>query len=129
MRKTISFFICLLAVLPLAFIGSARTSSSGLVVDVIVIRDLPHSVRPRVPEKDTLSFDCNVFEAANILVLSSSKMITAEVRIDNFTTGDYIEETIELSPSPSSFELSGVGVYQITITVSSGKEYIGEFEL
>lgn len=41
MRKTISFFICLLAVLPLAFIGSARTSSSGLVVDVIVIRDLP----------------------------------------------------------------------------------------
>lgn len=86
--------ICMLMVL---FAHAQKTTfvSADWFTDVIIIRDAPPSTKPRVPEKDPLAFNGYAVKSMNSLLLSSNKAVDADVHIENLTSGEYVEYTLQ----------------------------------
>lgn len=129
MRKICSsIMICMLMVL---FAHAQKTTfvSADWFTDVIIIRDAPPSTKPRVPEKDPLAFNGYAVKSMNSLLLSSNKTVDADVHIENLTSGEYAEYAVSITSTQISLGIMGPGSYHLTISLSSGVTYSGDFDL
>lgn len=129
MRKLLSsLFLCLL--LPTLAISQDQVPfNDDTNSNVIIVRDSSPSSKPRLPEKDPLSFTCYVLESANSLVLSSNKNVDACVCIENLSSGDYVEYPTNISGVPITLSIMGPGNYCLTISLSENVTYSGNFDL
>ena len=129
MKKICPIIILCLAMVSIASANSNHSVSSDLVTDVIIVHDIPSSQRPRMPEPDPLVFYCCVVEPTNTLYLSANQSVFADVKIENITTGDYDEYATQITEIPAAFNTLYSGEYYITILLSDGNSYSGNFEL
>lgn len=83
----------------------------------------------RAPSSNSLVFDCTVLCDQEVALLSASRDCEANVEVCNLTTGHTEDYDTVLSASPLMIPLFGEGQYSITITLTSGQIYEGEFEL
>ena len=61
--------------------------------------------------------------------LSANKVVSVEVEIENLTTGDYASYYDQISTTTLLLPLSGTGYYRISVTLSDGVNFYGEFDL
>lgn len=83
----------------------------------------------RAPSLNPLVFECCVLHGQEVALLAASRDCEANVEVCNFTTGHTEDYDTVLSTSPLIIPLFGDGQYSITITLTSGQIYEGEFEL
>lgn len=95
-----------LAMVLLANAHGNPVGAKELVTDVIIVRDAPPSTKPRVPEKEPLSFYGYVAGPMNSLVLSSNKTVDADVCLENLTSGNHAEHTISITTSPVFIDIN-----------------------
>lgn len=129
MRKVCSSIMFCLAMVLLANAHGNPVGAKELVTDIIIVRDAPPSTKPRVPEKEPLSFYGYVAGPMNSLVLSSNKTVDADVCLENLTSGDHAEHTISITTNPVFIDMMGLGSYHLTISLSAGDTYSGYFDL
>ena len=118
-----------LAMVLLANAHGNPVGAKELVTDIIIVRDAPPSTKPRVPEKEPLSFYGYVAGPMNSLVLSSNKTVDADVCLENLTSGNHAEHTISITTNPVFIDMMGSGSYHLTISISDGDTYSGYFDL
>lgn len=129
MRKVCSSIMFCLAMVLLANAHGNPVGAKELVTDIIIVRDAPPSTKPRVPEKEPLSFYGYVAGPMNSLVLSSNKTVDADVCLENLTSGNHAEHTISITTNPVFIDMMGSGSYHLTISLSDGDTYSGYFDL
>lgn len=82
-----------------------------------------------MPVYDEPSFECSVVTEMQSLYLACSQVAESSIILSNITTGQSCEYNTIIGTSPLMFPLFGEGQYRIVITLASGQEYEGEFEL
>lgn len=97
----------------------------------IVLRDDGMESRPshRVPSRTLLK--CDYFSCYKcVLVILTSPIGEVEVELDNRTTGEHISTAIPSGSNSQMIVCPGTeGYCTITLTLSNGKRYFGEFNL
>lgn len=129
MKKICSIVILFLATFGIAYSRSLNPEASDFVTEVIIVRDLPASANPHAPEKNPIVFHAYAIGTSNCLVIYSNMTVNTLIAVENQTTGDYSDYTVSISPSPITIDLSGSGVYHLTLQLSDGKTYYGDFEI
>lgn len=132
-NHVILFLMCL--------VGSISTDAKKLPIlsdnisgDIITHIDMhktsdDSSLNHKSPERNPLELSCYLMEGINTILLSSNKAVSAEIEVKNLTTGDYDSYYDQISTATLSLPLSGTGYYCISITLSNGVNYFGEFTL
>ena len=83
----------------------------------------------RAPEKEPLQFVCLWWSDTGCLLISANKTVNAEVVIQNQTLGEDEVSFAQFSPVSQAFHIVEAGQYILTITLSNGDVYYGEFEV
>ena len=129
MKKIYSIVILFLATFGIAYSSSLNTEGSDFVTEVIIVRDLPARANPHAPEKNPTVFQAYAIGTSNCLVIYSNKTVNTLISVENQTTGDCSDYTVSISTSPITIDLFGSGVYHLTLQLSDGKTYYGDFEI
>ncbi|MBP5558651.1 MAG: DUF3244 domain-containing protein [Bacteroidales bacterium] len=88
----------------------------------------PPGNNPHAPA--IIPISCYFMSLQNCVIIQSSSITTsAQVDIDNTTTGVSIHKAVLISSIPCTVNISGPGNYVITITLLSGVSYYGQFSV
>lgn len=127
MVKRTILLVCLF-IFPVSF--SLASNDDDTLKNKIEIRGEAPSSRPhRLPAK--IPFDCFYDSGLSCVVVEFiSSVGEVAVDIDNMVTGEHIDATISSSQGIQAIPSPGTeGYCFITLTLSNGKRYYGEFAL
>ncbi len=119
-----------LAAFALLLSAASKTELSKDDDEIVIKEKLPIDGHlHRAPSLNPLVFECCVMHGQEVALLAASRDCEANMEVRNFTTGHTEDYDTVLSTSPLLIPLFGDGQYSITITLTSGQIYEGEFEL
>ena len=82
----------------------------------------------RAPAQIPIS--CFLEDNASLMVFFLADLGSVSVEIENQTTGEYNQTTMNALAGPALFPISGTsGHWTITFTLTSGVRYCGEFDI
>lgn len=125
MRKPLLIIACLMLAITALSSPIGKTMGEVLNIPIQNPEDQPGG-RPRSLPIFSASLDVDL----NILSISSIYNVgEVDVVIENLTTGEYVEDSFN-SSIPALFPISGnSGLWTITLSLESGEEYHGIFEI
>ena len=97
---------------------------------IIIVSDseLGSEVIHRAPAQIPIS--CFLEDNASLMVFFLADLGSVSVEIENQTTGEYNQTTMNALAGPALFPISGTsGHWTITFTLTSGVRYCGEFDI
>ncbi|CDD19446.1 unknown [Alistipes sp. CAG:435] len=132
MRKVyllVLFMMCIAASFPV-YAKMLSTTCVEVITPVTMHKtNEDSSLNHKVPKRDPFELSCYLVGNANTIFLSANKVVSVEVEIENLTTGDYASYYDQISTTTLLLPLSGTSYYRISVTLSDGVNFYGEFDL
>lgn len=126
---SIFFLMCVIAPVSVRANKPHRPGDKEITQVEMHVSTRDSSVINRAPERYPLGLTCEVFEELEMVSLSANRTVSSEIVIHNVSTGNQASYFEEISVIPFVFPTLGHGYYIITVSLSNGKCYSGEFAL
>lgn len=111
----------------LCFAFSSNADENPIIIRVVIDQTTGEVIH-RTPAQIPLT--CLLDDYAYLVVDYLENLGTVSVEIENQTTGEYNQTTMNALAGPALFPISGTsGHWTITFTLTSGVRYCGEFDI